>query len=183
MPLSNVMPPQKLLCVVRHASMASRRELNLCLHLSSELISSFCSSRLRTLMLDCQQRHSVADAPPNMVTSPQGRSTSAKGIPAPAKSNCWFHQETLRFFSPISDSHLRLRNTLLSRSVLIHPPGRFRVLISMAYSKFALNESDSDSDWDDSSSESSNDSDKSDDSDGDVFKIRRGVRQTTLFPD
>ena len=53
----------------------------------------------------------------------------------------------------------------------------------MAYSKFALNESDSDSDWGDSSSESSNDSDKSDDSDGDVFKIRRGVRQTTLFPD
>ena len=96
---------------------------------------------------------------------------------------CWFQPETLRFFSPILDSHLRLRNSLLRRSVLIHPPGRFRVLISMAYSKFALNESDSDSDWGDSSSESSSDSDESDDSDWDVFKIRRGVLQTTLFPD
>ena len=99
------------------------------------------------------------------------------------KTHRWFHPETLRFFSPISDSHLRLRNILLRRSVLIHPPGRFRVLISMAYSKFALNESDSDSDWGDSSSECSSDSDKSEDSDGDVFKIRRGVLQTTLFPD
>ena len=97
--------------------------------------------------------------------------------------NCWFHPETFRFFSPISDSHLRLRNTLLSRTVLIHPPGRFRVLISMAYSKFALNESDSDSDWGDSSSESSSDSDESDGSDCDVFGIARGVLQTTLFPD
>ena len=52
----------------------------------------------------------------------------------------------------------------------------------MAYSKFALNESDSDSDWGDSSSESSNDSDESDGSDCDVFGIARGVLQTTLFP-
>ena len=54
----------------------------------------------------------------------------------------------------------------------------------MAYSKFALNESDSDSDWGDSSSESSSDSvsDESDGSDCDVFGIARGVLQTTLFP-
>ena len=52
----------------------------------------------------------------------------------------------------------------------------------MAYSKFALNESDSDSDWGDSSSESSSDSDESDGSDCDVFGIRRGELDTTLFP-
>ena len=97
-------------------------------------------------------------------------------------SNCWFQQETLRLFSPKSDSHSGLRNTLLRPPVLIHPQVAFRVLISMAYSKFALGDGDSDSDWGDLSSECSSDSDDSDDSDCDVFGSRSGVLDITLFP-
>ena len=95
---------------------------------------------------------------------------------------CWFQQETLRLFSPKSDSHSGLRNTLLRPPVLIHPQVAFRVLISMAYSKFALGDGDSDSDWGDLSSECSSDSDDSDDSDCDVFGSRSGVLDITLFP-
>jgi hypothetical protein len=98
------------------------------------------------------------------------------------KYNCWFQQETLRLFSPKSDSHSGLRNTLLRPPVLIHPQVAFRVLISMAYSKFALGDGDSDSDWGDLSSECSSDSDDSDDSDCDVFGSRSGVLDITLFP-
>jgi len=65
---------------------------------------------------------------------------------------------------------------------LIHPQVAFRVLISMAYSKFALGDGDSDSDWGDLSSECSSDSDDSDDSDCDVFGSGRGVLDITLFP-
>ena len=95
---------------------------------------------------------------------------------------CRFQQETLRVFSPKSDSHSGLRNTLLRPPVLIHPQVAFRVLISMAYSKFALGDGDSDSDWGDLSSECSSDSDDSDDSDCDVFGSRSGVLDITLFP-
>ena len=69
-----------------------------------------------------------------------------------------------------------------SATGLIHPQVAFRVLISMAYSKFALGDGDSDSDWGDLSSECSSDSDDSDDSDCDVFGSGRGVLDITLFP-